>query len=541
MNKYLKIGLIALVLIVLGAIGLNYYVNTQLDDLMKSRINQELGSDYEFDFGKSRLNLLGNDFRIFNLAVSRKEADSLRWTFTANSIQLSGFKPFEFLFNDFLATDSIVVNGPDLKVFHIGKKDRKKKAENQNPKEKSSKSIDELKFKIAHIGIHNASVNYDPPGPEEFRSKLNILIREIEFEGRILEMVDNLNLLHIEFPRLAYTTPDSVYTITTDLLEISKGKNFTSLTNFKVQSNLSPTEYDRQVHWKKPLFDIEAAKIDMAKPELLEDSVWSLSWVEVQRPTVLISKDNRFPLPDRRTDLPQTGLQNMKIRFKVDSLKIDSGKVELVNVLDGNSESEIDITGIQGILTSVQNYDFSQPAFHLDAEAEMMNKAGLHVNIVYNYGDENPFTVKGHLADTKLEFMDSFLQKHLGITVSEGKLDRLDFNMNGNENGIGGTVDFRYSNLQIHMVDKETGKDKELLNFISDAAGGLIFWKNNPTNEKLRTGDFYVQRDVRKGFISQWVDGIMQGILITVSKVDPGKIKNIKNTDNKKKNKNKKK
>jgi len=537
MKKSLKIGLIALGIIVLLSVALNYYIKNQLDDLMKSRISQQLGPEYDFTYRKSRLNFLGNRFRIVDPSISKSDSDSVRWSFQANGILLSGFGVFDFILNDVLSADSIVVNNPDVKVFQLGRSSNKKRSKQDASPEKS---LEELDFKIGHIGINEASLKYDPPGPEIMESKLNISIRDISFQGYLLQMVDSLKRLHIEFPGFIYTTPDSVYTVTTDLLEISKRKNFTSLTNFKVASNLSPTEYDRKMHWKKPLFDIEARKIELSRPELLEDSIWSLSWLKVQNPQILISKDDRFPLPDRRTDLPQTGLQNMKVKFKVDSVRIDSGKVELISVLEGNRESEIDISSIQGYLTRVQNYDNNLPAFNLDAHANMMNKAGLHVNIVYEYGDLNPFTLTGYLEDTNLEFMDSFLQKHLGITVAEGQLDRLDFRMNGNENGIGGNVDFRYNNLQIHMVDKETGEKKEFLNFLSDAAGGLIFWKNNPVNENLRTGNFYVERDVRKGFISQWVDGIMQGILVTVSKVDPGKIKNMKKSEKKDKHHNKK-
>jgi len=535
MKKTLKIGLIALGVLVLVGVGLNYYIKNQLDDLMKSRVSEQLGPEYDFTYRKSRLNFLSNRFRIVDPSISKSESDSVRWSFQANGILLTGFGVFDFILNDVLSADSIVVNNPDLKVFQLNATADKKKSKK---KKNSHKPLREINFKIGHIGINDASLKYNPPGPEILESKMSILIRDISFQGYILQMVDSLKRLHIEFPNLHYTTSDSVYTVTTDLLEISKRENFTSLTNFKVESNLSPTEYDRMVHWKKPLFDIEAQKIEFSRPELLGDSIWSLSWLEVKNPQILISKDDRFPLPDRKTDLPQTGLQHMKVKFKVDSVRIDSGRVQLVNVLGGNHESEIDITSIQGILTGVQNYDYNLPAFSLNAQANMMGKAGLHVNIAYQYGDLNPFTLTGHLEDTRLEFMDSFLQKHVGITVAKGQLDRLDFNMQGNENGIGGTVDFRYQNLQIHMVDKETGKKKELLNFLSDAAGGLLFWKNNPANENLRTGNFYVERDVRKGFISQWVDGIMQGVLVTVSKVDPIKIKNIGHKEKHKHHKN---
>jgi hypothetical protein len=524
MKKYLKVGLLSLAVLLILLFGAKYYVKYRLDDLMKSRISQQLGPEFSFNYSSSNLNLLRSGFQIRNLSISRSHADSLRWSFSADKIKLSGFKVFNFLFDEILATDSIIVDAPDLKVFQL-------KSGNSNRIEQDEKldqeSLDELKFKIKHIGIRNASLKYDPPGPEIMESGMNILVRDVSFQGYILEMVDSLDRLRIEFLNLSYTTPDSVYTVSTDLLRISKSKNFTSFNKLKLKSNLSPTEYDRLMHWKKPLFDAEIEKLEMARPELSPDSIWVLSWLRVSKPNITISKDDRFPLPDRRTDLPQTALKHIGAKFRIDSVKIDSAKVELINVLSANRESEILITEINGVLSSVQNYNDEQPAFNLDAQARLMDKVPLQTSITYSYGDKNPFYGSGHLEDTKLEFMDSFLQKHLGIKVTEGQLDQLSFNVEGNEDGIGGTVDFRYENLQIHLVNKETGKDKELLNFLSDAAGGLVFWKNNPTKEKLRTGEFYVERDVRKGFISQWVDGIMQGVLVTVSKVDPMKIKSM--------------
>lgn len=92
-----------------------------------------------------------------------------------------------------------------------------------------------------------------------------------------------------------------------------------------------------------------------------------------------------------------------------------------------------------------------------------------------------------------------------------------------------------FLNRKVDMVLKEKVNEALGGNYNFDYAGSRInFFGNHvfltrinihKNNGKFRRGDFYLERDVRKGFPSQWVDGLLEGILQTVSKVDPAKVR----------------
>ena len=96
--------------------------------------------------------------------------------------------------------------------------------------------------------------------------------------------------------------------------------------------------------------------------------------------------------------------------------------------------------------------------------------------------------------------------------------------MTGNTYGEYGYVDLHYQNLKIQAVDKETGEKKWLLNAVADIASGLFFWKENPENKKFRRGEFSKERTLYKGFASQWIEGLFDGLLHSVAKIDPSKV-----------------
>ncbi|MFT7031405.1 MAG: hypothetical protein ACJA2C_002806 [Marinoscillum sp.] len=129
------------------------------------------------------------------------------------------------------------------------------------------------------------------------------------------------------------------------------------------------------------------------------------------------------------------------------------------------------------------------------------------------------------MENSKLDFMSDFLQKAIGIEIKEGQLNRLTLNITGNNYSCRGEVLFEYSNLAIAAVNKDTEKEKKMLNALANILGSLVFWKDNPSHDEYRTGTFSVERDVKKVFIAQWFEGLQAGIINVVAKIDPFKVR----------------
>ena len=467
--------------------------------------------DFEFDYRKSRFNILNNDFRLYDLELGKSIRDTSRWSFQVEELKLTGFKPLAFIQEGLLSADSISVFYPVLEVNQIDLSPKKTKVTEETD------SSNTLIFSINHFRIDNAKLTYNPEGPEELHADLNLDFREIMFEGNILAMTDNMKRLDVQLDNITYVTPDSVYTISTDVLFVSKSQKTVRIDSLLISNNISVTDLSRFVHWRKSLFDVTIPSINLSLPES-QDSLWKVSEVLIPDSRITIMKDSRFPLPDRHTELPQEQLRNIKLKFSIDSMALQNAEVELLTRVSGSSTSDLVISSINGAIRNLQNYDLSLPAYTLKADAKLMRKADLHAEVKYLYGDVNPFYLSGTVKDVKLDFIDQYLRRQVGIAIASGKLDGISFDMHGDHNGISGAVDFRYHDLRIHVVDRESGKDKFILNHLSDSAGKLFFYRENPHKNKLRLGSFHVERDVRRGFISQWVDGLMQGIANSITK-----------------------
>lgn len=511
MKPKFRILLILVLLVAILGIALNFFLTHRVDDLMRARISAQLGDNYQFTYDQSRFNILNNDFRIYDLHITKSLEDTTRWSFGVKQLKLTGFKPIAFIREGVLAADSITVMSPVVEVSGIDLKPKSAAAATAND------SSNALIFSIEHFRINKAALSYDPEGPEELHADLNLELRGIMFEGNILAMTNNMERMDVRLQNIKYVTADSVYTIATNNLYVSKSDKEVRIDSFSVSNNISVTEYSRFMHWRKSLFDISVPQISMTLPESA-DSIWNVHQIKLKEARIKIMKDSRFPLPDRHTELPQEQLKNLALKFRVDSIDLDQAEIELLTRVSGKNTSDLAISAINGSVLNLQNYELKEPAYRLNADAKLMRKANLHAEVTYLYGEVNPFNLNGTVHDVKLGFIDRYLRRQVGIAVASGELDGISFDMHGDHNGIAGEVEFRYHDLRIHMVDKETDEDKVILNILSDSAGKLFFYRENPHKDKLRPGKFYVERDVRKGFISQWVDGLMQGIVNSISK-----------------------
>lgn len=505
----LKIFIPLAILALMGA-AIDYFLTRKIDDLLRSRIGAQLGKAYNFNFAESKFDILRNDVRIMDLQLARKSGDSLQWDFKVDQLKLTGFKPLAFIRKGLLAADSITVSEPELNVYRIDLRAGNKQAI-------STDSTDNLVFSIEQFRIEDAKVLYDPNGPEKLSAALDVRFQGIMFEGNILQMTHNMERLDVQLADLQYITRDSVYTISSHALNISKTDDEVRIDSLTVKNNIDVTSFSRFMHWRKSLFDIEVPEVRMSLPRN-QDSLWAVNEIEIIDPRILIMKDARFPLPDRHTELPQEQLKSLAMKFSVTGIDLINANIELLTRVSGASTSELSVSNIHGRIHGMQNLNLSEPAYRLEATGSLMNKADLKTSVTYLYGEVNPFHLEGSVNDVRLGFIDHYLRRQLGLAVASGELDGIAFNMSGDHNGISGEVQFRYHDLRIHMVDKDTDEKKVILNLLSDSAGRLFFYRENPHKEKLRLGRFYVERDVRRGFVSQWVDGLMQGIVNSISR-----------------------
>lgn len=534
-KKILKVFLIVFGCLLLILFGISSYIHRQIDQMVKARITAALGEGFKADYRRSHIGFSQNTISLIHFEVS-KQNDTLEfWNSHISKIKIFGFDAFNFLQGEGISIDSITIDKPDIKLFVLEKDSSQAKIEADSLETESN-----IELAISMVRISDGIFKLDRSGPECLGFDFNLKMMDISLDELKKQQLDLLDRADLTIENFTYQFPDSVYKVSAETISNQIQEGTLNFKNIDFHSNLSGTDFPDFFGWQKVNIGLNITEVSIAYPVSIAQDSLIIPKIVFDGLEADFSKNKKYPLPDRHTELPQDGMAKLGLKFRCDSILIKNSNLQFEAIQTTGEIAEVDITEIEGLILGIQNIDSLLPAFTLIAEAKLQDEASVYLESVYEYGLIDPFTLKGSLGNTRLEFMDDFLMKMVGIKIVEGSLEKLDFNMTGNTYGVAGFVDFFYDDLEIHAIDKDTGEDKKFVNFISNVVGGLVFWHENPSKDQFRRGSFTVERDVRKGFISQWTDGLLKGIMNSVSKVDPSKVKATSNSIKEKFKKNKK-
>lgn len=525
-NKILPGVLIAVVLLIVGIIGLETYLNKKLTDVLKNKLELQLGYEYDIDFNGLSVSLLQNELSINELSFSKSFGNERDWNFTAGKVEFSGFRGISFLLGKGFGVDSIVLLEPNIDIHRFSFADFKRDTTATGEPIKKNQNADSLKVSIGAINCRKGSLNYDPDGPEQLTCNFDFLIKDIQFEGKLKNIEKLWDESGILLTDARYQFPDSVYAVTVERIDLTQSDSDISISNFALESNISKADFPKKFGWRKSRFAAHAPILTVNRPKNFSDSLLVISELNLDSLYLEIHKDARYPWPDRVTRLPQEAIASIKMPIRVDSINFTNSSFKFIGIFDSNVPSEIDITEINGSLAGFQNVDtLTGDLFTFQASSVFMGATSLNMQTTYTYGKDDPFKLTAQVGETRLNFMSDFLQGVAGIRIDEGVVSNLELYMTGNKYVETGYIDFYYTDLKITAVDNLSGEKKWLLNAVTDIARGLLFWKENPDSKKFRRGEFTEERTVYKGFPSQWIEGLMAGILSSVAKIDPSKVK----------------
>lgn len=514
----IALGVVIFLVILIGVA--QAVINNKLETLLNQSIESSLGPDYSVDILSTHFSFWKNKLTVDELELSKRHGSDYQWTITADNVKLKGFRAVGFLLGKGFGLDEIILDKP---AIHM----RKPGVDTTSaPSDTSQMKANDIKVDIGAIRCTGGTLTYDPDGPESFTTDFDFALFDIQFEGRLRKIERLWKNSGIQLSNCRYQFPDSVYTVTVDSILLPKSGDDVQLLNFRLESNISKTEFPKRFGWRKSRFEAHLPRMSIARPANFGDSLMVIHYMDLDSLHLEIHKDARYPWPDRVTKLPQAGLAPLNQRFKVDSVGFKNSSFTFISVFEDGEPSELRFTDISGALVHFQNMDTTagKPAFTFRAESTFMDRTSLAMQTTYRYGSDDPFECAAQMGSTDLSFMSDFLQSAAGIRISQGRASKLLLELKGNNRGEYGYVDFYYNGLKLEAVDKETGQEKWLLNVVTDLARGVIFWKDNPEKD-FRRGTFQKDRTRYKGFPSQWIEGLFAGILESVSKIDPGKIK----------------
>ena len=250
---------------------------------------------------------------------------------------------------------------------------------------------------------------------------------------------------------------------------------------------------------------------------LLIHSLWADSFhIKAFRNKNIPDSPERYVPP-----LPQQILRELDQLVHIDSLHLNHGLIEYEEHAKGGSKTGyIKIMKTRAFLSNISNHPDSlakDDKMKIDFYGWLNGEGYLDAHFVMPIlNTNNYFSYYGNISEMDLESFNSILEPCAFLTIKKGKLEKLRFHVQANENSASGKMYMHYHDLNISArklkkrdIRKESSKDKILSMLINT----FFIKSSNPKGKKdLREGIIEFERDHRRSVFHYWIKSILSGV-----------------------------
>ena len=449
------------------------------------------------------------------------------------SIQFKGFS-YSSLIDKNMFSDSISISNPQ--IFYSLYENEKKNKTNPldiNIYQKTKKIFN--KINISHIKINDASLKIENnkelyPKITEYNNICGVISDLIIDSTNQNNNNQLFNTSDIAFKIKDYKieTKNKLYKINIDELGFSTKlkriyANLISMTPRFERDALAKTATNqiKLIYFKLNNLFID----DFNFRSFISDQKIIAKQVNINNLKLHSYKNKQFPLDSTiKQALPFNYLFDIDNYIKIDTIKLNNSYIG-VEILGKNSTEPgyFDITKLNAIISGLSNdKELINNGLILKTSAngrimdEGLLTASFRFPLNSQYGE---YFYGGRLDSMKMTAFNPLLENLFFVSIRDGFIDSLNFNISANDDFSEGKMRFRYSNLKFDIRNKKKSDSLIVSNRgLASLAANSIVRDNNPRhkNSRLKEGVIYSERDIYHSIFHYWTMSVLSGIKSTM-------------------------
>ncbi|WP_250254270.1 hypothetical protein [Chryseobacterium sp. Marseille-Q3244] len=402
-----------------------------------------------------------------------------------------------------LKLDAINVYAPDIQIIAAVQK-KKTAFKKQGP-------TPNLTLHLGALNVINGTFSQKQQGIQKMKvGNFNINLNTITTNKNILkETIPFHSENHLITAKAIDMDAGKYYRLKADHIKNSGKK--TNIGNFAFLPKYSRKQFNRMIAVEEDLYTIKAKSISITDKNsviggktsidldhIVLDGIDCNIYHDLAPPDdnsarYMFSKklrDVKFPLYIRQVDIKNSKLAYEEIAEKAQI----PGKItfEQFNAKISNVNS----AKMKGKPTVVK----------VDTDFKFFGDAPTDVHWQFDVANRNDdYAINGTIKDLSVDNANLFVRPYLNVTL-DGKIHYLKFDYKGNSNKIGGNFYFKYTDMHVNFMNKNTGKERKLLTAIAN-----IFVKNDSKGEPDHV-EVEKERDPNRSFFNTLWQGIMEGL-----------------------------
>ena len=265
--------------------------------------------------------------------------------------------------------------------------------------------------------------------------------------------------------------------------------------------------------------------------------------VEVDSAAIAIYID-RDMSPDPEADFPHQSASATEMVFQVDEIHVTNGRIEQREFAGGQSVGELLLSDVEIRAENISNdpeFMTSDTPLNVEVTAQLLEQALLEVQIAYPLHAQGfDLIYRGRVGTMDMEPLSEALRGLAGIEVVSGTIDSLAWDLQGRGNVIERTLDdseqlrwaesedsppvlegdlrFFYHDLEVRLVDSETGEQglgNRILTFLANNL--LVYSENESTGDAEDDAQNIVYEvEADDSFFDVLLNAILDGVLSEV-------------------------
>jgi hypothetical protein len=432
--------------------------------------------------------------------------------FDVNNTAINNFATDSFILKQQLRAEELISDGGSLTFY------RKPVKTTSTTDDNDEISIDNNYFDEAllnKINIGNTKIAiYNKAKPKESPFILTNVkfsasdIQKVYSGTSIKNLIGKSNWL-LSADGFSFLSEDKRYKMSVGKFNINSAASTMSLGNFSVTPQISEANFAKTIKYQEDLFNLNFNHIEMTGLNarlLVTDRRIEAETVSMQ-PEIKIFNDRLVePNPASKVGkYPHQLLQKVKLPVNIKKLVIKNGYVAYKErAIVSKQSGTIFFKNINAVITNVTNAKDAiskNNIMALDASAMFMGVGNLQTNwkLPLNTTDGS-FTMSGTIGSFNAEALSSITEPLGMVSIRKGTINKLTFEMTGNDLRAKGTSTLLYEDLKVDVLKKDSTdtKKKDVESFLAN----LLIKDKNPMNGETRVNEINNEREITKSFFN---------------------------------------
>lgn len=322
--------------------------------------------------------------------------------------------------------------------------------------------------------------------------------------------------------KLAWLSVNDLYNYSADSISVSSIDRHLRVKDFRITPTLSEEIFVRTHPEEYLRFDLSFRDIQLQNinlPQLFEQNIMADSMlIGAADYKIYCDLGIAHEKKNRVGSYPQQVIEKIPVTLRVGKIIMSNGfleykernkithktgKVQLYHMNAGISNFTNDKKAI-----AVNN------VMTVDIRSRLLNKTPFNITWLFYFSHPNGrFDLKGHVGPIEGASLNPVVEPMGDVSIKKGKISEVEFNFQGNDYSMDGTVKMLYEDLGVFMLKTNNGSKKPGKKTVMSLLANILIVNSNPKkNEDPRVVQVHIDRDPNYTIINLSWAALLKGI-----------------------------